>query len=389
VNILFVIISTAPFAPNDLLAYRAAEELLRLGHRVLVSPWDWGDRNASEYDELKKKGAILTMRDGYSRSENFFIRQIQKARHRIRDPRTDWLFADEFHPDAILISDPATYHFLSVPGLVEFLTEREVPFFIISQYNDENAYLSEQVYRKARSVFAKARRCFFVSSRNLDIARRQLCHDLSQAIVVHNPPNLGDWSRISYPKGNRPQYCMVARLECAVKGQALVLQALSEPAWRDRDWSLSIFGKGPDETYLRDLIGYIRLHDKVWMRGFSHDVRSVWNEHQILVMASSGEGKPLALTEAMLCGRPAIVTDVGGNADFVIDGVTGFVAQSATLASVRDALERSWVERNSWEKMGVQAHNLVARALDPPPGHIVASTIVDDLCRHNHGYNVA
>ena len=45
-NILFVIISTVPFGSNDLLAYKAAEELLRLGHQVLVSPWDWGNRNA-------------------------------------------------------------------------------------------------------------------------------------------------------------------------------------------------------------------------------------------------------------------------------------------------------------------------------------------------------
>jgi glycosyltransferase involved in cell wall biosynthesis len=169
---------------------------------------------------------------------------------------------------------------------------------------------------------------------------------------------------------------MLARLECAVKGQALVLQVLSEPVWRERDWSLSIFGKGPDETYLRDLIEYVGLRDKVQMRGFADDVRAVWEDQQILIMASSGEGKPLALTEAMLCGRPAVVTDVGGNAELVSDGVTGFVAQSATLADVRDSLERSWVERNSWAEMGARAHDWVVRALDPPPGDVVAEAIV-------------
>ena len=98
-------------------------------------------------------------------------------------------------------------------------------------------------------------------------------------------------------------------------------------------------------------------------------------------MASSGEGKPLALAEAMLCGRPAVVTDVGGNAELVNDSVTGFVAQSATLAGVRDALERSWVRRNSWAEMGARAHDLVARALDPPPGNVVADAIVDAMAK--------
>jgi glycosyltransferase involved in cell wall biosynthesis len=115
------------------------------------------------------------------------------------------------------------------------------------------------------------------------------------------------------------------------------------------------------------------------MCGFTDDVRSVWLGQQILIMTSSGEGKPLALTEAMLCGRPAIVTDVGGNAELVSDGMTGFVAQSATVASVRDALERSWVERSSWEAMGVRAHDWVTRALDPPPGNVVASAIIDAI----------
>jgi glycosyltransferase involved in cell wall biosynthesis len=172
---------------------------------------------------------------------------------------------------------------------------------------------------------------------------------------------------------------MLARLDCEVKGQALVLQALSEPRWQERDWTLSIFGTGPDEAYLQDLINYFKLEDKVQMCGFAQDVRSVWGSQQILILASSGEGKPLALAEAMVCGRPAVVTDVGGNAELVSDGVTGFIAQSATLASVRDALERSWAERTSWAEMGLRAHDWVVRALDPPPGKLVARSILDAM----------
>jgi L-malate glycosyltransferase len=379
VNILFVVISEAPFAPNDRLALKAAEELLRLGHRILVSPWDWGDRNAKEYREIREKGALLTMRDRHERSNRFFMRQLEKARHRLTDPIAEWRFAEQFKPDAIVISDPGTYHFLSVPGLIGFLERRSTPYFTISNYNDENSCLREQSYRKAYSIFGEARRYFFVSSRNLAVARRQLCHDLPRAIVVLPPPNLSDWSYASYPRSERSRYCMVARLESALKGQALVIQVLSEPKWRERDWSLSIFGSGPDEKYLRDLIKYVGLPDKVQMCGFADDVRSVWHREQILIMASSGEGTPLALSEAMLCGRPALVTDVGGNAELVRDGVTGFVAHCATLDGVRQALERSWTERRSWEEMGVRAHDWIARALDPPPGKVVAEAIIDAM----------
>jgi hypothetical protein len=205
------------------------------------------------------------MRDPHERPANFLLRQLEKVRHQFKDPLTDWRFADDFLPDAIVVSDPGTYYFISVPGLIPFLMERDVPFFI-SQYNHENAYLSEHAYREARTIFAKASRCFFVSGRNLSVARRQLCCDLSQALLVHNPPNLRDWSYVPFPTSQRSHYCMLARLDCAIKDQALVFQVLSEPVWRKRDWSVSIFGEGRDETYLRDLIEYVGLRDKVQMR---------------------------------------------------------------------------------------------------------------------------
>ena len=70
-------------------------------------------------------------------------------------------------------------------------------------------------------------------------------------------------------------------------------------------------------------LNILGLATRLQMCGFADDVRSVWSDRQILVLASSGEGKPLALTEAMLCGRPAVVTDVGGNVELVTDCVTG------------------------------------------------------------------
>ena len=169
------------------------------------------------------------MRESNRPSEKFFLRQLQKVRHRVNNPLRKWRFADEFRPDAIVVSDAATYHFLSVPGLIEFLKKCDVPFFTISQYNDENAYLSEHAYRKARAVFAKARSCFFVSRRNLAVAQRQLCYDFSQAFVVHNPPNLRDWSSVPFPSFERPHYCMVARLECAVKDKCLFYRRSANP----------------------------------------------------------------------------------------------------------------------------------------------------------------
>lgn len=48
----------------------------------------------------------------------------------------------------------------------------------------------------------------------------------------------------------------------------------------------------------------------------------------IFVLPSLWEGMPLALIEAQAAGLPAVVSDVVGNRDVVIDGKTGFVCQT-------------------------------------------------------------
>ena len=74
------------------------------------------------------------------------------------------------------------------------------------------------------------------------------------------------------------------------------------------------------------------------------------------------------MVEAMLCGRPAVVTDVIGNPEWIEEGLTGFLAEAPTLYSVSRALERAWQARASWEQMGLQAHRKALERYEPSPG---------------------
>ena len=65
----------------------------------------------------------------------------------------------------------------------------------------------------------------------------------------------------------------------------------------------------------------------------------------------------------MLCGRPAIVSDVGGNQEWVTEAQTGFVAEAPVIGLARAALERAWSARQSWKAMGLQAHRFATARL--------------------------
>lgn len=60
----------------------------------------------------------------------------------------------------------------------------------------------------------------------------------------------------------------------------------------------------------------------------------------IYVQTSRYEGMPMALIEAQVAGIPAVVTNVVGNRDIVIHGVTGFVASNEEELAVYLALLR-------------------------------------------------
>jgi glycosyltransferase involved in cell wall biosynthesis len=368
-RILFVTFSTVPFGSNDLLWYRAAERAIDKGHDVVVSVCDWSSRNSPKYATLAKKGAVIDYRPSYERRLSFLARQWDRVWDKLgRDRGVYWrrLFS-RVGPDVVVACAPDTYHFATPGGFVDYWNDRSLPFVTISQLNSEAGSLRSPVYRRARPYFQKAEACVFVSQRNLEVARRQLCLALPNAVVLDNPPDLEDCSYIAFPSEETCSLAAVARLECGVKGQDLLLQALSQPRWRARDWHCSIVGDGPDKGYLADLIRFLDLSDRVRLLGHIPNVRDVWKNHALLLMCSLAEGKPLALTEAMYCGRPAVVTDVGGNGELIQEGRTGFLAESATVQNFANALERAWLARDRWQAMGLEAHHQIHLRQETPP----------------------
>jgi glycosyltransferase involved in cell wall biosynthesis len=159
----------------------------------------------------------------------------------------------------------------------------------------------------------------------------------------------------------------VARLEIRDKGQDLLLEALADPVWRERDFQLDFFGSGPDREILEDLISFYGLGDKVRIVGFESDIRKIWDEHGLLVLPSLSEGTPISLIEAQLCGRASLVTHVDGTPDWVEEGMTGFLAEAATVHHLLLALERAWENRHRWREMGAAARVacLAKRDADP------------------------
>ena len=272
--------------------------------------------------------------------------------------------------DALLVSLGSAFDIAGYPKLCDALRASSRPFVLVVQHNTETP-LPGWVKERVEGFYERAACVAFVSDRNRRSAERQLARPIPNAVVLQNPVNLVSLEAVQWPESSphTPDevglMACVARLEVAAKGQDVLFEALAEPVWKTRDWRLALFGEGPDRDDLERLAKMYGIAERVTFAGQARDLREVWANQQLLVLPSRSEGTPLALVEAQIAGRPAVVTDVGDSASWVAEG---FVAEAATAASFGRALERAWERRGDWKPMGARAHEATMRRVDRNPG---------------------
>ena len=106
---------------------------------------------------------------------------------------------------------------------------------------------------------------------------------------------------------------------------------------------------------LEEMISMYGLEDQLKYHGFCQKIIDIWSENHGLLLPSRYEGAALVIVEAMLSNRIAIATDTGRNRELLREGKTGFIADSATVCQLDQAMERAWALRHQWRELGQQA----------------------------------
>jgi len=126
-----------------------------------------------------------------------------------------------------------------------------------------------------------------------------------------------------------------------------------------------IAGSGPLERELKLLCSTLGLGDSVRFLGFQADVKPLLQTSDLFVLSSdSREGLSLALLEAVACGLPAVVTDVGGATEAVVDGVTGVVVRPGSADALAEGILAVLRDRRALQEMGAQARLRAERLFD-------------------------
>ncbi len=250
-------------------------------------------------------------------------------------------------------------------------------YVLISQKASELLWPADDVRAYHGKGFGQARSVIFVSEHNRRLTEEQLGLRLQHAIVLRNPLLAGRDGPLPWPgvPAEGLRLACIARLNVFEKGQDILLRVLAQRRWRERQLRVSLYGEGRNRDALMDLGR--RLGARASFEGECSDIEGLWRDHHALVLPSRSEGMPLALVEAMMCGRPAVVTDVGGSGEVMQDGITGFMASVPSVAALDAALERFWDRRGNWEAMGIAARAHIRSLVPDDPGRILAEHLLD------------
>ncbi len=280
-------------------------------------------------------------------------------------------------PD-IVIYNGTCYSIAEDKLLVNKIKRTGTRFFIIAHFSSDNhRLLTEADCNTIREAYSTAEKVFFVSKRNLQTARRHLYSTIENAAILRNPVNLPLVDLIPFPENDILQFAMVGNLVTMHKGQDMVLEILKNNNWQNRNWHLNIYGTGMDDQYLKKLCEFYGISPKVSFHGKVNDMRKVWSDNNILLMPSTMEGMPLAVVEAMLCGRPSVVTDVGGHTEWIENDKEGFVAEASSVQSIEKAMEQAWMNKHKWKEMGIAAHHKAMQLYDADAGQTLLTCLLN------------
>jgi glycosyltransferase involved in cell wall biosynthesis len=193
-------------------------------------------------------------------------------------------------------------------------------------------------------------------------SKRELVHDLGfradRVSVV--PPGIDPHYSPGGPKSPTPLVVAVGRL-VPVKQFDVLVDALVALKPGHPDLEAVIVGEGYRREELEAQIhaaraeGWIKLPGRVEEDEKVDLYRRAW----LLASASAREGWGMTITEAAACRTPAVVSNVAGHADAVIDGTTGILADGGD--ALRDGLDRLLRDDAARDAMSAAARDHASR----------------------------
>jgi teichuronic acid biosynthesis glycosyltransferase TuaC len=166
-----------------------------------------------------------------------------------------------------------------------------------------------------------------------------------------------------------------------VKNHELLISAFAKVSEDLPELRLYIVGEGPLRPALEDLIGELRLHERVMLVGpRPNEELALWfSAADLTCLVSLREGWPNVLMESIACGTPVVATRVGGVPEILCSPDLGAMAEqnsASVAATLQFALAKEWnrkalalhAEARAWDKVAEEVQLYLASRIPRSAG---------------------
>jgi glycosyltransferase involved in cell wall biosynthesis len=230
-------------------------------------------------------------------------------------------------------------HFSTTVGL---LITRLFPLSMSMTVHGPEEFVDPAGTLLARKIAASRFVCaisYFAQSQMMQLVPYDLWNRFEVAPLGINPD---DYEPAAYRESPDPfEVSCVGRLT-PFKAQHILLDSIYRLLRDGRHVRLRLVGDGPDRRSLEARIDELGLRDAVIVEGWKNqvEVRELYKRADVFALASSAEGVPVVLMEAMAMQIPCVATRITGVPELIRDGVDGLLVTPSDPQELAGAIAR-------------------------------------------------
>jgi glycosyltransferase involved in cell wall biosynthesis len=373
-SVFFIsLMAGSPWGGSEELWYKTALSAAGKGWKVGCAVYYWPAKE-NRMKVLGNAGAKIFFLDNKGRSKRNLLERVQnklskaKVKRMIRS-----LPVDDY--DVVVVNQGA---FEVTTSAWRKFYNRLGKYIVLYHNYKEKEVLAGRKRDAVQNWITHAKHNLFASQRIKEVLERNSGINVSNAGILLNP--------ISFPIPSTPsqfppmqngnyRFVMLAALELWRKAQDNLAKALSSETWKQRNWTLHLYGDGKDRQKLQELIHASGMSEKIFVEGHTNDVKSALENAHLLFQITHIDAMPLVVVEAMAMARAVVVSNIGDMPRWVNEGESGWISPDASAKQIDVTLEKAWQQKEQWKEMGENAFSVFQKKYPGPAEEILLEKI--------------
>jgi len=226
---------------------------------------------------------------------------------------------------------------------------------IVSERNDPRSVPKGRIAKSIRNmIFKNANACVFQTQEAMDYFPEKA---RKKGYIISNPIN-PDLPQIN--SGERKKRIIAVCRLSPQKNLEMLIRAFGSIAHLYPEYTLEIFGEGPERDKLQELIEKLNMERQIILKGFSRTIYDEMNNSKMYVSSSNYEGISNSMLEALAMGLPSVVTDcpAGGARMVIKNGINGILVPVNNQEQMSRALSELLGDEDGLKRISLEARKI-------------------------------